>query len=143
MRAADSCHANAVGIINRPHVRVHLASWSFWPKMFNAKGAKAAELDERQAHSVGLALEVLSTTTREVRREEPAEELRARVVCMACGAHRMMWDESMAPPKRLRDSFFKPCGDGRCKCGLVGSGAARAAGHPLARFTRNVEFCVA
>ena len=129
--AVGSCHANAVGIINQPHVRVHLASWSFWPKMFNAKGAKATELHERPARSVGLALEVLSTTTREVRREEPAEELRACVVCKACGAHRMMWDESMAPPKRLRDSFFQPCGDGRCMCGLFGSGTARAAGHPL------------
>ena len=130
MRAADSCHANAVGIITEPHVRVHLASWSLWPKMYNATGAK--ELDERQAaRSVALALEVLSTTTQEVRREEPAEELRARVVCKACGAYRMMWDESMPLPKRLRDSFFKPCGDGRCICGLFGSGAARAAGHPL------------
>ena len=133
MRAADSCHANAVGIITEPHVRVHLASWSLWPKMYNATGAK--ELDERQAaRSVALALEVLSTTTREVRsrcRVELAEELRARVVCKACGAYRMIWDVSMSPPKRLRDSFFQPCGDGRCVCGLVGSGAASAAGHPL------------
>ena len=134
MRAAGSCHTNAVGIINQPHVRVHLASWSLWPKMYNAKGAKATELHERPARSVGLALEVLSTTTREVHsrgRVELAEELRARVVCKACGAYRMIWDVSMSPPKRLRDSFFQPCGDGRCVCGLVGSGAASAAGHPL------------
>ena len=127
--AVDRCHANAVGIIHRPHVRVHLAISDLWPKMFLAEGTKAAELlrERREKnHSVGLALEVLSTSTREVRRDEPCEELRARVVCQACGAYRMAWDEGEQPPKR--DTYFPPCGDGKCVCGLVGPGAARAAG---------------